>query len=277
MSSDSASGHEKCKAMPASAGGRERSVELKVRELAAEVCNHSVFAALTSMQAVRVFMEHHVWAVWDFMSILKSIQAEVAPVAVPWKPPLDAEAARLINEIVVSEEGDLGPDGLPISHFEAYVQAMRAAGANTAPIEHFLAALHAGAPLTSALHSSAAPPAAKSFVETTFRIIQEPLHSRIAAFTLGREDVIPQMFRSALLGLKPSSEDPVPANLSVFLWYLDRHITVDADEHGPAADKLFQRICLQDERRRTESFAAACSVLEQRRALWEAVLSALHR
>src|SRR3954469_21218999 len=82
------------------------SLARRARELGAQVSNHEVFGKLTSLHAVRVFMDHHIWAVWDFMSLLKSIQAEVAPVSVPWQPPRDPESARLINEIVVSEEGD---------------------------------------------------------------------------------------------------------------------------------------------------------------------------
>jgi hypothetical protein len=162
----------------------------RVDELGAQVCDHRVFDSLTSIRAVRVFMEHHVWAVWDFMSLLKSIQAEVAPVSLPWKPPADPESARLINEIVVSDEGDEGPDGRPISHFQAYVQAMKAAGAATFPIEHFTSILDTGVPLAVAIAESQAPTAARAFVATTFAVTREPLHCRVAAFTLGREEVI---------------------------------------------------------------------------------------
>jgi hypothetical protein len=246
----------------------------KVHELASQVCNHHVFSRLTSIRAVRVFMEHHVWAVWDFMSLLKSIQAEVAPVSLPWKPPADPESARLINEIVVSEEGDDGPNGHPISHFQAYVQAMKAAGAATFPIEHFTSALDTGVPLTIAITQSQAPAAAKAFVATTFAITREPIHCRVAAFTLGREEVIPKMFRNVIAGVaQPSVSDP--ADLSGFLWYLDRHISIDGDRHAPMADRLRARTCLRDEQTQAESLDAACRVLEQRLVLWDAVSEAL--
>ncbi len=212
------------------------------------------------------------WAVWDFMSLLKSIQAEVAPVSLPWKPPADPESARLINEIVVSEEGDEGPDGRPISHFQAYLQAMKAAGAATFPIEHFTSALDMGVALSTAIAESHAPAAAKGFVTTTFAIIRAPLHCRVAAFTLGREEVIPKMFQNAIAGVGPSPAlNGGPADLSGFLWYLDRHISIDGDRHAPMADRLFTRTCLIDEQTHTESLGAACRVLEQRIALWDGV------
>jgi hypothetical protein len=248
----------------------------RVDELGAQVCNHRVFGSLTSIRAARVFMEHHVWAVWDFMSLLKSIQAEVAPVSLPWKPPADPESARLINEIVVSEEGDEGPDGRPISHFQAYVQAMKAAGAATLPIEHFTSALDTGVSLTAAIAESQAPAAARAFVATTFAVIREPLHCRVAAFTLGREEVIPKMFRNVIAGVGPSSvSDGSPGDLGGFLWYLDRHVSIDGDRHAPMAERLYARTCLRDEPTRAESLEAARRVLERRLALWDAVSDAL--
>jgi hypothetical protein len=219
-------------------------------------------------------MEHHVWAVWDFMSLLKSVQAEVAPVSLPWKPPADLESARLINEIVVHEEGDDGPDGKPISHFQGYLLAMRAAGAATRAIEQFTGAIDRGVPLALALDQAEAPVAAKAFVATTVAITRESLPARVAAFTFGREDVIPQMFRQVIAGVaRPSARDQ--ADLSVLMWYLDRHIALDGDKHAPMAERLRVRTCLVDEQTEVTSLDAARRVLEQRLALWDAVLEAV--
>ncbi len=249
------------------------TLEGRARALAIEgVCDHPVFARLTSVAAVRVFMEHHVWAVWDFMSLLKSIQADVAPVTVPWRPPPDAESARLINEIVVLEEGDDGPDGRPISHFEAYRQAMEQAGADTSAITRFVGSIQLGSSVTAAIGDSSAPTAAKAFVRTTFELIAQPLHCRVAAFTLGRERVIPSFFPSIVTAIASASQSGVErVDLSGFAWYLERHVTVDGDRHGPMATRLFERTCLGDERTRAESYAAACRALDARVALWDAV------
>jgi hypothetical protein len=67
---------------------------------------HPVFRRLTSVTALRIFMEHHVYAVWDFMSLLKALQRAVTCIELPWVPCGDPAARRFINEIVLDEESD---------------------------------------------------------------------------------------------------------------------------------------------------------------------------
>jgi hypothetical protein len=215
-------------------------------------------------------MEHHVWAVWDFMSLLKSLQAELAPTTVPWVPPRDAAAARLINEIATVEEGDDGPDGLPASHFEIYLQAMDEAGADTRPIRSFISEVAAGSPWEASLQKIAAPPAAAGFVRTTMEIVGRPLWARVSAFTIGREEVIPSMFTSLIGEL-----DLRRTQLTRLRWYLQRHVDVDGGRHGPMSARLFQRVCLVDDETRRRSVEVGLEVLRARAALWDAVLAAL--
>jgi len=96
-------------------------------------------------------MEHHVFAVWDFQSLLKAMQQRLTCTSIPWVPTADAEARRIVNEIVLDEESDELPDGGYASHFELYLQSMQQAGADTAPIERLLASLSLGAPISQAL------------------------------------------------------------------------------------------------------------------------------
>ncbi|MCG3136076.1 MAG: hypothetical protein HMLKMBBP_03873 [Planctomycetes bacterium] len=237
--------------------------------LAARVGSHEVFDRLRSMDDVRAFMEHHVWAVWDFMSLLKSIQSALAPATTPWTPSADPESARFVNEIVLGEESDEAPDGGHASHFEIYVAAMDAAGAETKAIRAMTAAVARGVPWQVALAGASPPQAAGVFVASTMETVAATLPERVAAFTLGREDVIPGMFRAAVARLDRA--DMRGSDLRVFRWYLDRHIAVDADHHAPLAARLFEKTCLTDPATIDVSLQAAVRALRARVALWDAV------
>jgi len=232
---------------------------------------HPLWRRLSSLENVRRFMEWHVWAVWDFMSLLKSLQAELAPSRVPWVPPSDPDSARLVNEIVVGEESDEGPDGRYASHFESYVVAMKSAGAKTQPITSFLAAVANGDAPVDIIERMSLPLIVRKFVTTTLDLCRASLPERVAAFTLGREEIIPSMFTAALRGL------PEQRQLQGFIWYLERHITLDGDRHGPLAGTLFERICLSGRQTRTLALQAALLALELRVALWDAVIADLDK
>jgi hypothetical protein len=236
------------------------------------VSHHPLFGTLRSLADIRTLMEHHVWAVWDFMTLLKSLQARLAPAVTPWRPPRDSHAARLINEIVLTEESDLGPDGEPASHFEIYRRAMREAGADDQPISHFVGLLERHTPWERALAASGAPDEARLFVRHTLAAAAAPLPYTLAAFTIGREEIIPTMFHELVAGL---GEGATGGNLRGLHWYLQRHITVDGDEHGPVAAQLWDRFCIVDAPAREQALAGARDALLARHRLWDAVQAAL--
>jgi hypothetical protein len=229
---------------------------------------HPLYASLTSASALRVFMEHHVFAVWDFMSLVKALQRRLTCLDVPWTPHGDPASRRFINEIVLGEESDEDGRGGFTSHFELYLLAMRQAGASTARIDAFLDLLHRGATVDSALDHSDAPVAARAFVRSTFRVISSgSLPAVAAAFTLGREDVIPEMFRSLVLGC----EREQPGQFGRLREYLDRHVDVDEHRHGPMARRLLAGVCGQHAERWSEAEGAARRALEARVTLWDGV------
>src|SRR5579863_10285305 len=105
-------------------------LEAEIGSARAEVVGHKLYARLTDADAIRTFLEHHVFAVWDFMSLLKSLQRNLTCVDLPWVPTGPTGSRRLINDIVLVEESDELRDGF-ISHFELYVEGMIDAGADT--------------------------------------------------------------------------------------------------------------------------------------------------
>jgi hypothetical protein len=88
------------------------------------IIQHLLYRRIQHIDDIRLFMQYHVFAVWDFMSLLKSLQNRLTCTTIPWMPAGNAATRFLINEIVTGEESDLAPNGARTSHFELYLQAM---------------------------------------------------------------------------------------------------------------------------------------------------------
>ena len=245
-----------------------------ITSLTERLTSHPLYGAVTTRNALQVFCEHHVFCVWDFMSLLKTLQMSLTGVRVPWTPSASGRVSRLINEIVLGEESDTWPDGGCGSHFELYLSAMREVGARTAAIETFVASIEHGVSVTDSLRQACAPTPVTRFVEQTFAILaQGHTHATAAAFALGREDLVPQMFRQ-VTGHTSMLRDTSPA----FFYYLDRHIELDSSSHGPLAHEMLDELCHNDAQRIRESVAAVERSLMARVVLWDEVHAAiLHR
>ena len=230
--------------------------------------NNGLYYRIQSLADLRQFMEHHVFAVWDFMSLLKTLQRDLTCVEIPWVPTTNATTRRLINEIVLEEETDLDLQGRPTSHFEMYMQAMEECGANTAPIRRLLAAVGEGRTIAQALDAAKVPASVRQFVETTFGVVRSGKpHAVAAAFTFGREDLIPAMFRQLVGELR----DRFPGQLDTFTYYLDRHIQLDEEVHAPLAQQMVRELCADDPERWQECQQVAIRCLEARIVLWDGI------
>lgn len=234
--------------------------------------SHKIYNSINNIDDLHIFMENHIFAVWDFMSILKTLQKKLTCTDVPWTPKGGGTPARLLNEIVTEEESDIDIYGEYRSHFEMYYQAMNEAGANTKKIESFLNNLHFG--VNKSLDKSSSPMPAINFVKNTFSMLENaPIHVVASMFTFGREEVIPNMFRSIINKI----DNDLKGRLKSFIYYLDRHIGVDEDEHGPAALKMVKVLCQNDETKWDEAAKAAKMTMRARVVFWNEILAELKR
>jgi hypothetical protein len=243
-----------------------------IADTRAALDEHPIYAAVGTLDDLRCFMQHHVYSVWDFMSLIKFLQQTVAPVRYPWTPQSDGNVVRFINELVLEEESDEAPSGDGFcSHFELYLAAMEEIGADTAPARAFVARLDAGAGIADALAHDAVPPPSRRFTTTTFGFIdpQRP-HIAAAALALGREHIIPQMFRAIL-----SRVGVGPAQAPIFHGYLNRHIHLDEDFHAPLSLRLLNGLCAADAQRQQEAVDAAKRAVDARVAFWDGVHEAI--
>ena len=234
-----------------------------------ELVAHPTFTRINSLPALHDFMETHVWAVWDFMVLLKALQNKLTCTDTLWVPTGNPVTRRLINEIVLGEESDVDAKDRPISHFELYVEAMEQAGANTQPITSFIAMLKSGMAPVEAMDSVEIPAGAKQFVAQTLATVESgELHTIASVFTYGREDLIPDMFIEIVAHLRKQ----FPDKLNKFVYYLDRHIEVDGDLHGNLAEQMVEELCGSDISLWSSATVAAEAALDARIALWDSVL-----
>ena len=234
--------------------------------------NHPLYNKIDSIDAIRLFMETHVFAVWDFMSLLKRLQLELTCASIPWIPVGNPITRRLINEIVFGEESDVDQNGQAVSHFELYIRAMKDVGADTSAITYFIKQIKQGKSWENALLNSGASQAAIQFVRNTMACVEHaPIHVVAGVFTYGREDLIPDMFISIVRELSEKGH----SGAQTLVYYLERHIEIDGDEHGPMALRMIEELCEGDLTKKQESIHAAKQALENRIELWDAIADTL--
>ncbi len=234
-----------------------------------QLLNHPLYQKVQTMEDLHCFLENHVYAVWDFMSLLKALQSKLTCTTTPWFATPNPETRYLINEIVLAEESDLTLDGKRQSHFEMYLEAMQDCGASTLEIEAFLEQEHVTQNIFVSIKNSSLHPNIKAFLDFTFRTIEEgKAHEIAAAFTFGREDLIPSMFTQILKNFQRNFPE---TDLRKLIYYFERHIELDADDHGPKALQMVVELCENDDQKWQEVEAVSLLALEKRIGLWDAI------
>lgn len=246
-----------------------QKIEKEIAPLREQLAQHPLYTTLTEIEDIQIFMEYHIFAVWDFMSLLKALQQKLTCTALPWIPKGNPILARFINEIVWGEESDVNEQGEPQSHFVMYLDAMEQVGASTKNIQYLITCLQAGDTVQQAIEQLDIPDTVKEFVNFTFDIIAtEKAHQIAAAFTFGREDLIPDMFLAIINQAKENNGHDQYHKLT---YYLQRHIDVDGDEHGPLSLQMITELCQENEEKWQEVQQVSIEALQKRVALWDGI------
>ena len=262
----------------------------KTAHLRETLAIHELYNTINTIERLRTFMECHVFAVLNFMWLLKALQRELTCVQEVWTPQqgVDPNITRFINEIVLDEESDLNQKGSShSSHYELYLEAMEQVGANTMPVKKLVTLLQQGVQPTEALETCRddIPPPAYRHTRANLDLLQAPIGetrtARIAsAFTFGREDAIPTMFLGILNGLKQNplvdaKNDAI--DFDGFTYYLERHIELDGDDHGPLALRMVEALCGGSSKLWEHAETAAIEALEERHKLWDGVVTEIQK
>jgi hypothetical protein len=241
----------------------------KIQFLNQKLFKHSLYSNIFELRDLHILMEAHVFAVWDFMSLVKRLQKSLTTVEIPWTPPNNSRCSRLLNEIVLGEESDLNINGDPQSHLEMYLEAMDEIGADSKIFRTFLQLVQNGEDVSKSLRLVNIPSYIVEFVEYTMKIsLEGSLAEVMGCFFFGREDIIPRMFQNFLDRCKIDLNEAPKLQ-----YYLLRHIDVDANEHGPAALKIMLDMFFdENEAEFAELIDAACLSIQKRIGLWDGVL-----
>jgi hypothetical protein len=243
------------------------SITQNLKPLKNRLLNHSLYSKIKDVDDLNIFSNAHVYAVWDFMSLLKFLQINLTSISIPWFPSKNTTTAKLINEIVAGEETDEDQEGQPVSHFEMYIDSIEEFGLNTSEIINNLNTLNNIETIDKDIEKLDIKSYVKDFLKFTFSVIKRgKIHEVASVFTFGREDLIPDMFIPLIEGINSENND-----LNKLIYYFKRHIEVDGDMHGPMSMEMLSYLCNNDPSKISESALIAEKALLARISLWDGI------
>lgn len=245
------------------------SIQNKIKDHRNKLLEHKLYSNIESIKDLQVFTENHIYAVWDFMSLLKALQIRLTCTKTPWLPNNNSQTAYLINEIVLAEETDINQVGVRKSHYELYLDAMIDIGAKTEKPVEIINEIANSENIFNAIENINIHPNIKNFLNFTFSVIDEGKPHKIAAiFTFGRENLIPNMFNEILREFEKNVSE---GDISKLIYYFERHIELDEDEHGPMALEMVSMLAENDPDKWKEIEDISIEALEKRILLWDAI------
>ena len=243
------------------------SITQNLEPLKNRLRNHSLYSKIKDVDDLNIFSNAHVYAVWDFMSLLKFLQINLTSISIPWFPSKNTTTAKLINEIVAGEETDEDQEGQPVSHFEMYIDSIEEFGLNTSEIINNLNTLNNIETIDKDIEKLDIKSYVKDFLKFTFSVIKRgKIHEVASVFTFGREDLIPDMFIPLIEGINSENND-----LNKLIYYFKRHIEVDGDMHGPMSMEMLSYLCNNDPSKISESALIAEKAILARISLWDGI------
>ena len=248
-------------------------IENKIKPLRDKLLNHRLYSRINKIEDLQAFTENHIYAVWDFMSLLKALQINLTCTKTPWGPNKNSQTAYLINEIVLAEETDVNQDGDRKSHYELYLDAMEDIGASTKKSTDLITKMINSDDIFKTIDNLEIHPNIKEFLKFTFSVIEEGKPHKIAAiFTFGRENLIPNMFNEILHEFQKNITE---IDISKLIYYFERHIELDEDEHGPMALEMVTELAKNDKSKWQEIEDISITALNKRILLWDAIYDQL--
>ena len=245
------------------------SIQNKIKDHRNKLLEHKLYSNIETIKDLQVFTENHIYAVWDFMSLLKALQIRLTCTKTPWLPNNNSQTAYLINEIVLAEETDINQVGERKSHYELYLDAMIDIGAKTEKPVEIINKIANSENIFNAIENINIHPNIKNFLNFTFSVIDEGKPHKIAAiFTFGRENLIPNMFNEILREFEKNVSE---GDISKLIYYFERHIELDEDEHGPMALEMVSMLAENDPVKWKEIEDISIEALEKRILLWDAI------
>lgn len=236
----------------------QKQLETTIQPLIDQIIHHPLFPAITTLEMLARFSEYHVYAVWDFIVLLKSLQDKLAPIQPLWLPPSNYLGCHLVNSMVTEEESDALPDGRYLSHFDLYIEAMQQSGADISAVLQFLADIRKYLPFEQILKQDYIPAAAKQFIHDTFSLLHKPVHITAASFAYAREAITSGMFTPILQQLQHTPQ------ACRFAEYFQRHIDLDGGKHSDQAKLLVGSLCGSDPQKWQEATDTAIFSLNSR-------------